>query len=191
MRTLKLLVVIGTAVLTAGCVEPSPLFVVSLQPLFTKADRVLEPALVGTWIGEEGMGTFTLEKREDDAYDLLYTEQATSVKLRASLGRLGESLFMDISLLELGVNNPFYAIHLVPAHTIWRVWIEGDVLRLAMLDVAPLKSSTPQEAPRMAREELDWMMLITAPTQELQEYVLRYAEDAEAFPNPLELHRQN
>ena len=191
MRILKLLVVIGTTLLTAGCVEPSPVFVVSLHPLFTKAERALEPALVGTWIGEEGMGTFTIEKREDDAYDLLYTEQGTSAKLLASLGRLGESLFMDITLLELGVNNPFHGIHLLPVHTIWRVWIEGDVLRLAMLDVAPLKNSTPQEAPRMAREELDWMILITAPTQELQEYVLRNAADAEAFPNPLELHRQN
>jgi len=193
MRTLGLLVAIGLTVVTAGC-DPDAFLVVSLHPLFTKVDAVAEPALVGLWAAEDGEGTWVFQESGENSYDLLSTENGKTAKFRAHLGRLGESLFLDISLIsftEAGVTDSLPLIHLIPAHTIWRIWIEGDVLRLAILDVRVLKNASTDETARIAREDLDEQIVITAPTQELQEFVLRHAEDAKAFPNPIELHRQN
>lgn len=190
MRTMKMLAAFGTALLMAGCVEvePSPTFVVSLHPLYTREDPIFEPALVGTWVSENGEGTIVFQKSKDNAYDLFYTEEGVPVKLQVHLVRLGEFLFLDIFPGDATTKNLFFAI---PVHTFLRISIEGDVLRLAMLDFDLLKGTGPQEKFQIAHEDVDWWRVLTAPTQDLQSFVLQHAEDTTVFSNPTEFHREN
>jgi hypothetical protein len=127
---------------------------------------------------------------DDKSYELIYTQKGEPGKFEAHLVRLGEFLFLDIYPQEPEINaNDFYQIHLIPAHTFLRVWIEVDILRLAMLDSDWLEDMIAQKKVDIAHETLDDLLLLTASTKALQEFMLKYAEDSKAFPGPGVLHR--
>ncbi|MBI4243284.1 MAG: hypothetical protein HY606_04260 [Planctomycetes bacterium] len=193
MQTAKILVIFGIMLLIAGCVP-------SLHPLFTEKDLVFEPALLGTW-GEEGSKeTWTFQKSVDNTYDLIITEKRTILgsevianKFNAYLVKLDKLLFLDIYPKEPEIEGDFYKFHLIPAHTFSKVWIEDDVLHLGMLDHDWLKKMIDNKKVNISYERLgdepSPMIVLTASTKALQEFVLKYAEDAEAFPMG-EVHRQ-
>jgi hypothetical protein len=183
MRALKLTVALGLAVLVAGCVP-------SLHPLYTEEDLVYDPALVGTWTEEESEDTWTFRKVGDKSYDLIYTEEGVPARFDAHLVRVGEFLFLDTYPGEPDIKNGFYLIHLVPAHTFSRIEMEGDALRYAMLDLDWLKRMIAEKATDIGHEEMEGGILLTAPPNELQEFLLKYADDDNAFPDSKELHRQ-
>ena len=183
MRTTVVIVALGLAVLMAGCVP-------SLHPLFTEKDLVYDPALVGTWAEKESEDTWTFLKSGDKAYDLIYSQKGVPAQFEAHQVQLGEFLFLDTYPQEPGIKNDLYMIHLIPAHTFSRIWIEGNVLRLAMLDIDWLKEMIAEKKVDIAHERVDGGIVLTASTKELQEFFLKYADDDKAFPDPKELHRQ-
>jgi len=183
MRITAIMVALGLAVLMAGCVP-------SLHPLFTEKDLVYDPALVGTWAEEEGEDIWIFRKSGDNAYDLIYSQKGVPAQFEAHLVQVAEFLFLDTYPKEPHIKNDLYTIHLIPAHTFSRIWIEGDVLRLAMLDLDWLKRMIAEKKVDIAHERVDEGIVLTASTKELQEFVLKYAEDEEAFHDPTELHRQ-
>jgi hypothetical protein len=183
MRAAKSMVALGLVMLLAGCVP-------SLHPLYTEEDLVYDPALVGTWTEEESEDTWTFRELGDEAYELIYTEKGVPARFEAHLVRVGEFLFLDTYPGEPDIKNDFYLIHLVPAHTFLRIEIETNVLRYAMLDLDWLKRMISEKKAEIAHEEIEGGILLTAPPKELQAFLLKYAEDDKAFPDPQELHRQ-
>jgi hypothetical protein len=183
MRITVVTVVLGLAVLMAGCVP-------SLHPLYTEEDLAYDPALVGIWTEEESEDTWTFQKSGEHAYNLIYTEEGVPARFDAHLVRIGEFLFLDTYPGEPDIKNDFYLIHLVPAHTFSRIGIEGDVLRYAMLDLDWLKKMISGKKTDIGHEQVDGGILLTASTKELQEFFLKYAEDDKAFPDSKDLHRQ-
>ena len=195
MNFTKNLIAFGIAILFMSCVR-------SLHPLFDKKDLVFEPALVGTWAEMDSKNTWTFEKSGDKTYSLVYFEyeqgsvgkevKGDSAGFAAQLGRLGDFTFLDLFPEEREENgntrNTLYNLHILPAHTIWRVWLEADELRLALLDNGWLKKMIGEEKVEIAHEEIDGAIILTASTQQLQKFVLEHAEDADAFPNPVKLH---
>ncbi len=194
MNATRNLIAFGIAILFMSCVR-------SLHPLFDKKDLVFEPALVGTWAEKDSKNTWTFQKSGDKAYSLVFYEQehgsldkepkGDSAGFAARLGRLGKFTFLDLFPEERdeygNTRNTLYNLHILPAHTIWRVWLEADELRLALLDNGWLKEMIQAKKVEIAHEEIDGAIIVTASTHQLQEFVLQHAEDADAFPNPIEL----
>lgn len=184
MRTMKILFTFGIVLLISGCVVPS------LHPLFTEKDLVFDPALIGTWAEEDEEEAWIFLKSGDNAYDLIHAAEGTPIKYEAHLVRLGKFEFLDIYPQEPEIKNDFYKLHLIPAHTFWRIWTDGDVLLIARLDPDWLKDMIARKKVKIAHERLDDRIVLTASTKELQKFILKYAEDINAFPDPAELHRQ-
>lgn len=183
MRTAKILVVFGIMVFITGCVP-------SLHPLFIEKDLVFEPTLVGTWTDEGGNNTWYLQKSKDNAYKLKYTENEAPAQFEAHLLQLDKLLFIDLFPEEPETKNDFYKGHLILAHSFARIWINGDVVRLAMLDDNWLKDMIKKEKVKIGHEWLDKDIILTASTKDLQKFVLKYAGDDKAFSNVTELQRQ-
>ena len=176
----KTLVVLGIALLIAGCVP-----VRSVHPLFTEKDLVFEPALLGTWALEDA--TLEFRQSERNAYDLTYTQEV-SAKLEAHLLRLGEFLFLDISLGQRAPEalfprpHPAYLVHMFPVHTFWRIRIEGDELHLEDLDDGWVNRMIREGIVEIHHARLgEYDIVLTAPTEELQEFLLTHAKSPEAF----------
>jgi len=183
MRAAKILVAFGIALFMTSCV-------ISLHPLFTNKDLVFESALVGTWIDEDGKNAWAFQKLGDNAYELVYTENETPAKFKAYLVRLENFLFLDIVPEEPDTKNDLYKGHLIPAHSFGRISIEGDLLRLATLDGDWLRDMINKKKIKIGHEWLDQTIILTAPTKDLQKFVLKYAEDSKAFSIKSELHRK-
>lgn len=171
------LVALSIALLLAGCVQ-------SLHPLFTDQNLVFEPALVGTWAEEDSKNIWIFLKSGEKAYELVYTEKGTPAKFSARLGRLGKSLFLDLIPQMPDIRNDLQQAHLLPTHTFSKVWMEGDTLRLAMLDHDWLKRMIDSRKLKIGHERLGNQVVLTAPTKKLQEFVAKYSEDGKAFPKP-------
>lgn len=183
MRSAKILILLGVAIFLTGCVP-------SLHPLFTDKDLVFDQALVGTWVDEDGKNIWEFKKSGENAYELVYTENEEPAKFQAHLVKLGDFLFLDIFPEEPEMKNGLYKGLLIPAHGFSRIWIEGDSVRLAYLDPDWLKQMIDKKKVNIGHDFIDQSIILTAQTKDLQNFALKYAEDAKAFSNKSELHRQ-
>jgi len=177
--------------------------VVSLLPLFDDGYLVSEPRLLGTWKAADGADTWTFEKAEGMEY-LLTQRQAEydleksvgsetpskkvpgdSARFRARLGRLGAGFFLDLIPAEKDdpvVHNDLYNAHMIPGHTLARVWLDKDSLRIVFLDEDWLTEAVKDGRIALTHVETDGFLVLTAPTSGLQTFILKYGEDRKAFP---------
>jgi len=189
MRLMKILVISVIALFMVDCL------VTSIHPLYTEKDLVFMPELLGTWENDE---LWTFEKMGKTAYELTIKESSESEGIQeyeetgvyeAHLAKLGKFLFLDLFPDERKIEEYEDEIHMVPVHSIWRIWIEKDVMRLTWLDNDWLEKMIDGNKVNIAHVRLEDRVVLTAPTKELQKFVLKYAEDTDAFPEPDEFQR--
>lgn len=178
----------------SGCVR-------SLYPLFMEDDLIFKDELLGTWKEKDGKSTWIFEKSNGMNYTLIHyaAEYNTpndkvsedTARFTAQLGKLGKYIFLDIfpGKPDTKVKNDFYNFHLLPVHTISRVWFTNDTLKLSMLDNDWLAKMIDKNAYRIKHARLNDQLILTASTQELQRLVVKYANNTKAFPKPGELYR--
>lgn len=192
MKVWKLLLPVGLALLLAACDADNPL-VLSLQPLFTESDLEFDSNLVGSWVDEKGEVNFTFEKSGETAYQLTVTEldgeKPVSGSFDAHLVRQGANLFLDFYPHSPDVGGDFYKSHLMFAHSIARVWLDGDDLSIAFFSSDWLKARIEEKSVQIDHQEAENTILLTASTGDFQELVFLNANDQHAFPEPLALRR--
>jgi hypothetical protein len=177
------LLLAGMVLWLAGCSPPS------LQPLFTEQDLVFEPRLLGTWADKEAKVTWALKRSGEKSYDALCTEDGEPHWFKLHLVQLGAYLFLDLEPKdELALKNSFFAAHWVPAHTFFRVRLDGDRLQVAALEEDYLKPLIVSKKTRIGQMLKDAVVL-TGSTKELQDWLLKHAEIQEAFTGREEYHR--
>ncbi len=116
------------AILLGGCIP-----VISLHPLYTEKDIVVDKKLCGTWIDESGdmKSTWEFECIDEpkNAYKLIFTdENGKKGSFVAHLVKLENRLFLDIFPSELPwepedpnkMDWPYNSLFLIPAHTFAR-----------------------------------------------------------------------
>jgi len=178
---MKILLTFGIALLISGCLQPS------LHPLFTEKDLVFDPGLIGAWVGENEKETWILQKAGDHTYDLFWEGERDSAKYEVHLVRLGKFEFLDI---YPQVPEMCDDALLIRAHMFSIIWRDGDTLRNAMLNPDWLEDMIARKKVNIAHERLHDRIVLTASAKELQKFILNYAEDVNAFPDPAEFHRQ-
>jgi|WetSurMetagenome_2_1015567.scaffolds.fasta_scaffold76323_1 hypothetical protein len=172
MKTIAYFLLLGLGLLNLGCPARS------FSPLFTAKDLVSVPAIVGTWVDHKGE-TFTFQRATDNSYNVVWWDQKNTGVYKVQIGMLGKSLFLDS---YPGQDNPDYAM--IHTHLISRISLDGDSLHIASLEGDWLKHMIESAKLTMPHVVRDGDILLTASTEELQAFVLRYAEDTGAFPTP-------
>ncbi|UCE41717.1 MAG: hypothetical protein JSV17_01615 [Candidatus Aminicenantes bacterium] len=167
-------------------------FVLSVHPLYFEKDLVFESGLVGTW-GEENhekdlSELWIFEKLGDKSYRLIIRDSEEEGMFEAHLLKLGEYMFLDLYPEEPETSSEFYNMHVIPAHSFMRISLEGHVLRLAFFDLDWLKKNIEANAVFIKHERRDDTIVLTASTEELQEFVLKHIDEAFEFEDA-SLHR--
>ncbi|HXG38373.1 MAG TPA: hypothetical protein VNL36_06360 [Bacteroidota bacterium] len=180
--TKKIVAFVVLSLMIVGCVR-------SFNPLFTAKDLIFDQTLIGTWT-DNNNNTWTFLKGKEKSYELIYTEKNSPAKFKAHLVKLGKYRFLDLVPEEPGIDNSFFAAHLIPVHTFSRIWIAEDSLRLSVFDNGWLKKMIDSKKISIAHQRQGDGIILTASTRELQKLVVTYADDPKAFPEPGVLRRR-
>jgi len=184
MKSKGLFIAAVLCILAIGCVP-------SLHPLYTEKDIVFEPGILGSWLEEGGTSAYEFTSDDSTSYTLTYTEDSTSSYFTATLVKLGDHMFLDFLPDEPDCGNEFYKSYLIPAHSFYKVTLSNDILRMDGLDVEWMKKQLQDSTNTIAFEWLDEEnYLLTASTEALQNFVLKHADDKNAFPIGDNLYRQ-
>jgi hypothetical protein len=184
MKTVNIVICL-IMVLLSGC-EPT---FQSVHQLYTDGGIIFDEALMGKW-AKDGPETWKFERHEDDKYKLTIVDPTTSKgQFIAHLVQLDDTRFLDVfpdsSQLE---GSGFYKQHLLGTHTFMKVRQIEPNLKLRMM--GPKVCEMLDNDPNLLRfERLEDCFLITSPTQQLQEFVVKYADANDVFEATCDMKR--
>jgi hypothetical protein len=195
-RIIVSLILFAAVLFLAGCLT-------TLHPIFTGKDLVTDTRLIGTWenakdkqkvvyrlpdAGELNNLSQTLQSEAAKIYMLDEKDEQGNLRSTnyAFMVKLGKYYYMDYypaSEKERQSCDRFFAVHYVPMHSIYRIQFKNDnSFNVQRLDGGYLEKLIKNKQIRIKHEVMeDGGIFITAPTQELQQYLIKYSEVPEAY----------
>ena len=180
----------------------------TLHPIFTIKDIVYEPKLLGSWKtenqGTKGFATITnlaaansielpdkISAIKQKGYLISYANSKgeTGEQYIAFLAKIGNHLYFDYYPADKKSNqklDEFFLAHYVKVHTSFKVDISEDrSFQLVQLDESYVTKLIEEKKFRISHEkdEDGDIKIITASTQELQQYLIKYGNDPAAYRN--------
>ena len=199
MKKISLIITILIFLFLGSCIP-------SLFPLYFEKDLITNENLVGTWKEDGSLNTWAFYPDEDKkSYNLWFLEKDNNNVddgrpgilgiFETHLFKLGNNYFFDFypgenQELEKEINS-LMAFHLVPAHTFAKVEISKDTIKIFQFDIEHLEDLLENGKIRIRHVRPDKDIILTATTEELQEFFIKYAEDEEAYTDPIILVKKN
>ena len=202
------LILCGTLALLAGSCIPS------LFPLYTADDIVYDDAIEGTWDGGDyGIWTikklelhpnrsfwdpdWTEPDEESDPENIHYkltvkqllelqgTRACTSeAEFILHLLMLEEKMYLNFYPYDFELHHGFLSWHMIEANAFARIQVYDDKLEIRFFNPGFLTRLIEENKIRISHISRGGKILLTAPTGELQKFVIKYGRDAEALFEP-------
>ena len=165
----------------AGCVQ-------SLQPFYTDDQLTFDPAITGHWVDTEGKNALDIPAADADAQGKVYHVTHTDEKGKAGryvvhLAKVDKYMLADVKPEELqtGDSEQFTA-QFLPVHTFFIVEITADELRVRPMSYDWFSKYIKAHPTELAFEQLEGdRIVLTAPTEKLQAFVVKNIDTPEAF----------
>jgi hypothetical protein len=197
MKTKNVIMISLVIFLISGC------FVKSLHPFYKENEVIYKSELTGKWEGndsstwkiDQGMKSAGLFKPDipDNAYLITYTDKKGVAKFIVHLFQLDNRYFLDFYPGEVESTNDLMAIHLVPMHTVARVDLSPGKIVIQWYNEEWLINLFRQNKIRIAHEKVpategkadedNFQVVLTASTDDLQKFMLKYLDDPNAIKN--------
>jgi hypothetical protein len=186
-KPVSLLFITAVAVLLQGCI------VKSIHPFYHESDVIFKKELVATWKDQDGsQWSIRPFQEKPNAYEMHWLHNGEKdLVLLAHLFSLNDELYFDFQpLLNCEANElPLFIFHFMPTHSIAKVEIlTNDEVRIKWFNESWLQSLFDQNRIKIShevifdetsKEDNDKMYTLTASTDELQKFVIKYGgEDA-------------
>jgi len=191
-RTIVVVIVLIAACLQ-GCI------VKSVHPFFNESDVVYQKELEGDWADQDS-NRWRIHKNpyKSNSYELHYSKNGREVELLGHLFKLDNNLYFDmIPVSDNSEELLVFDLHMVPTHSIARVakltdkqviikWFNEEWLR-KMFTENRIKISHELVMDESPTSKDDGFYLLTASTNELQKFVIKYGSDPSAYDDDLKL----
>ena len=199
MKTKNIVLMSLIILLLSGCL------VKSLHPFYKENQSLFKKELIGTWTGKDssiwnivqGKKTTGLFKPDmpENAYLITYTDKKGSAVFKVHLFQLENHLFLDFypEDADAAGSNDLMTMHLVPMHTVARIELIAGHIVIRWYNEEWLISLFKQNKIRIPHEKIpyesgkvndnDFQVILTASTDELQKFMLKYADDPNALKN--------
>lgn len=163
----------------------------SLFPLYTEKDLIYDENVLGTWdFGKDDSWDFKRKYTEQDSlkglspyYELTVIEEGEKAVFDAHLLRLGKYYYFNFYLTELEDNtiNWIGACNMLTVNTFARTEIYADSLKIEYFNPDFLSNLIKKKKVRIKHVITgeDDHILITAPTEDIQKYVIKYEDEDE------------
>ena len=173
----------------------------TVYPIFTEKDVVFDPKIIGKWSKSDGgfvqIGKATsadiadypgLKKFEGKIYHISYmNEGGVHDSYLGFLVKLGNKFYMDYFPAETAQSkgyNAFYKNHFIKMHTCFMIRFLNDnnTFELKQFSEEFLKNLIDNKKIRIRHEGNEaGSFIVTASTEELQQYILKYSDVPEAY----------
>jgi len=171
------------AVLLGGCLP-------SLHQLYTDETLIFNERLVGKWVHEDDIWEF--RKAGDKKYQMrLLDREAKEGRFEAHLVRLEGMMFLDIfpDTNALEDMQDFYKMHILPAHTFMKVDQIDPNLQLRMMNADGVSDILKADPNLLKHEQVNDGIVLTASTEQLQKFMVEYANVKDVFGEATEMKR--
>ena len=191
----------------SGCLK-------TVHPIFTVNDIVYEQKLLGTWKtnAQDGKGFAVITNlAAGNAIDL--PEKIATIKQKgylfsykdeegqlteqhiAFLATIGKHLYFDFFPVYQKIEEKmdgFFQVHFLKMHTSYRVEIKSDgSFELSQLDESYITNLIEEKKIRISHEKDSYNnFVITASTQELQQYIIKYGDNPSAYRSEKTIFRK-
>ena len=179
-------------VLLQGCI------VKSLHPFFKDTDLISRNELLNTWIDQDsGLWKINAYKERPGAYEMHWLGKGKNdVVMLAHLFILSGETYLDVLPLadNSGIDMPIFNLHLLPTHSVAKVISIGkDEIQIKWFNEKWIRTLFEQNRIRISHEvirdvdeddsknEKDTEYILTAPTDELQKFIVKYGGEDKAF----------
>jgi hypothetical protein len=175
-----------------------------LHPIFTTKDITYESKLLGRWKtenqGTKGFAVITnlsadnsielpekISAIKQNGYLISYQDEEGNATAQyiAFLVRIGKHLYFDYFPADKRdkTGDEYFALHFVKMHTSYRVDISKDgSFELSQLDESYVTKLINEKKIRISHEkEANGNIVITASTDELQQYIIKYGDEPGAY----------
>jgi len=195
MKTKKILFYL-LAGLLGGCIP-----VLSLHPLYTEENVVFEEKLLGIWVQQDSNNIWEFKHpvESEKVYELtLYENEVKKGVFVACLARLDERLFLDVRPNKFPSEQddvekmklPYNAFFFIPGHSFVIVDSIEPQLKLRWTAEDKVEKLLKEQPNAVKHELIEDRVVLTASTGELQQFVLKYADDKRVFPAEAVLTRK-
>jgi hypothetical protein len=120
------------------------------------------------------------------SYTLPPAPSADGTPLQPHLVKVGDGLYaslvQDPQVAEASHEGGSCEVRLILAHWVFRAWVDGSNLRLADLSEDWFKEAVDHGRVHVGFDRIDDSLVLTASTEQLQAFLLEFAEDERAFP---------
>jgi hypothetical protein len=178
-------------VLLQGCI------VKSLHPFYKESDVVFRKQLVNTWVDQDS-NRWVIKPfaKKPNAYEMHWRHHGEKdVVMLANLFTLNGNLYFDFYPLSDNREEQLviFDLHLTPTHSIAKVQVlnENEV-QIQWFNEEWLRSLFEQNRIKISHEAVrdedsqnpgDKYYVLTASTDELQKFIIKYGNDPKAFDN--------
>lgn len=189
-KLISFLLLTVMAVMLQGCI------VKSLHPFFKESDVIFKKELLTTWTDQDG-GQWSIRpfKEKANAYEMHFLHNGEKdVVFLAHLFLLNNELYFDFLPLSDGVENEsltLFNLHLMPTHSIAKIAVlNKDEIQVKWLNEGWMWSLFDQNRIKISHEVIydeapendqDKTYVLTASTEELQKFVVKYGGEDAAF----------
>jgi len=186
----------------------------SLYPLYKEIDLEFDERLVGKWLKDEydkGADIWTIKwidtSNIGDGFLGLNNEWANystgktygmtafqfknnrEAKFALHLLKLKGNYYLDFYPIDFDIPHGFVHLHMVPAHLFAKVEIKEDMFIMQYFDPEFLEESIENNRIKVTHVKVENNYLITAETDELQEFVKKYGDRPDVYMHPDTLRR--
>jgi hypothetical protein len=169
----------------------------SLHPLFNEKDVVFDEKLLGTWVDPNTTWEFSRIAEPKNAYKLIFSDKEGKKGLFvAHLVKLKDKLFLDACPAPWEQQDPnkiewaYNTLFLIPAHTFIKINSIEPQLKMLRTDDEQMREFLKADPNAVKHTVLEDKPVLTASTNELQAFVLKYAYDSRVFAETIVLGRK-
>lgn len=188
MKPKTVLSAVLIALLATSCL------VKSVHPFYKENDVVYDPTLTGTWLDNDSakwvieqsqVKKFLGESKTVNSYKITYYEKDGASVFEAHLFKLKDQLYVDFIPSDVKIHE-FASYHFVPTHSIAKFDLSAGNISLRWFNETWLTMLFENNKIKISHETIkdengENTYVLTASTEELQKFIMKYGNDPSAF----------
>jgi len=187
MKTRTIMIILILAIIGVSCLP-------SLYPLYREKDLLFDDRLVGRFDIDDLWIIDSLDLNESfdqvhnwnkfntgKTYRLQAYEDDKLAEFALHLIKLKDNYYLDFWPVTYTIKHDFLDVHLFPAHIFAKLEFVEENLVINWFDGGFLNDLIDSNKIKISHKELEYGLLLTARTNELQKFVKKYGDDPRAY----------